>query len=570
VDPIKQQFDAAYAQITAPGAPFEILTQDIGGRALRVFRNAPRNMRELFAPAYQFGDREFVVFEDERWSFARLLGLADAIAHQLVQRDGVRKGDRVAIAMRNYPEWLAAYIGIASSGATVVPLNSWGRAEELEFALGDAGARLVFCDRQRHDYIAPRLEALGLRAVVARAGAQPLPERACSVEDYVRGAEGAPLPDVEIDPEDIALIAYTSGTTGKPKGAVSTHRAVCQALMCFECSAIATAMANPELIGAMMQKGFEPAVLLAVPLFHVSGCYAVFLCALRAGRRIVMMYKWGVEAALGLIERERITQLTGAPSMVMELLESPLFDRHDTRSLFSIGAGGAATPAKIGLLMRERVENAFPGTGWGMTETNAIGSSFAGKAFNEHNTSSGFLQPIVELSFRDDDGRELAAGEPGHIWVRSVSLAREYWNRPDANAQEFRDGWFNSGDIGYLDADGYLYLTDRAKDMVIRGGENIYPLEIEKTLMDLPGVLEATAFGVPDDQWGEEVAMVVRPREPGSLDEASVRAFLAARLAAFKVPRYIAFTAEPLPRNATEKVLKKDVRHRFLAERGML
>ena len=569
MDPIKQKLDAAYAQITGPGAPYELVTETIDGQPLRVFRNAPRNMRELFAPAYQHGDKEFVVFEGERWSFARLLGMADAIAHQLVHRTGVRRGDRVAIAMRNYPEWMAAYIGITSAGATVVPLNSWGRAQELEFALSDAGARTVFCDRQRHDYIAPRAAALGLQLIVARPGDEPLPQGSLSVAQYLAGAENAPLPDVDISPEDIAVIAYTSGTTGNPKGAVSTHRAVCQAIMCFECSGIATAIANPEAFGRMMQKGFPPASLLAVPLFHVSGCYAVFLTSLRGGRRIVIMYKWDVEPALRLIQDERITVLTGAPSMLMELLESPQFDRYDTSSLFNIGAGGAATPPKIGLLMQRRIDNACPGTGWGMTETNALGSSFAGEAFHEHMGSSGFVQPVIELSFRDDDGNEVPPGEEGHIWVRSVTLIREYWNRPEANAREFRDAWFNSGDIGYLDADGYLYLTDRAKDMVIRGGENIYPLEIEKTLMDMPGVLENVAFGVPDDQWGEELAVVVRLKEPGGADEDAVRAFLAARLAAFKVPRYIAFTEAPLPRNATEKVLKKDVRHAFIATHNL-
>ena len=569
MDPIKQKFDAAYAQITGPGAPYELVTETIGGQPLRVFRSAPRNMRELFAPAYQHGDKEFVVFEGERWSFARLLGMADAIAHQLVHRTGVRKGDRVAIAMRNYPEWMAAYVGITSAGATVVPLNSWGRAQELEFALSDAGAKTVFCDRQRHDYIAPRAAALGLQLIVARPGDEPLPQGSLSVPQYLAGAENAPLPDVDISPEDIAVIAYTSGTTGNPKGAVSTHRAVCQAIMCFECSGIATAMANQELFGAMMQKGFAPSSLLAVSLFHVSGCYAVFLTSLRGGRRIVIMYKWDVEPALRLIQDERITVLTGAPSMIMELLESPLFERYDTSSLFNIGAGGAATPPKIGLLMQRRIDNACPGTGWGMTETNALGSSFAGEAFHEHMGSSGFVQPVIELSFRDDDGNEVPPGEAGHIWVRSVTLIREYWNRPDANAREFRDGWFNSGDIGYLDPDGYLYLTDRAKDMVIRGGENIYPLEIEKTLMDMPGVLENVAFGVPDDQWGEELAVVLRLKQPGSADEDTVRAFLAARLAAFKVPRYIAFTETPLPRNATEKVLKKDVRHAFIATHNL-
>jgi len=564
VDPIKQKFDAAYARITGSGAPYELVTETIGGQPLRVFRSAPRNMRELFAPAYQHGDKEFVVFEGERWSFARLLGMADAIAHQLVHRTGVRKGDRVAIAMRNYPEWMAAYVGITSAGATVVPLNSWGRAQELEFALSDAGAKTVFCDRQRHDYIAPRAAALGLQLIVARPGDEPLPQGSLSVPQYLAGAENAPLPDVDISPEDIAVIAYTSGTTGNPKGAVSTHRAVCQAIMCFECSGIATAMANQELFGAMMQKGFAPSSLLAVPLFHVSGCYAVFLTSLRGGRRIVIMYKWDVEPALRLIQDERITVLTGAPSMIMELLESPLFERYDTSSLFNIGAGGAATPPKIGLLMQRRIDNACPGTGWGMTETNALGSSFAGEAFHEHMGSSGFVQPVIELSFRDDDGNEVAPGEAGHIWVRSVTLIREYWNRPDANAREFRDGWFNSGDIGYLDPDGYLYLTDRAKDMVIRGGENIYPAEIESALLEHPHIEEVAAFGVPDEALGEQLAVVVHAKPGESLTPEDVRRFAAAHLAHFKVPQYVEVSAEQLPRNATGKILKKDIRAGFL------
>ncbi|MCG3171249.1 MAG: Long-chain-fatty-acid--CoA ligase FadD13 [Pseudomonadales bacterium] len=570
MDPDKQKIDASYARITGPGAPFELVTETIDGRPYRLFRNAPRTLRELYAPAYAHGDKEFVVYEGERWSFARMLALADAIAHQLVHRSRAGKGDRVAIAMRNYPEWMAAYIGITSAGATVVPLNSWGRAQELEYALSDAGAKIVFCDRQRHDYVAPRAAALGLTLVVVRPGNEALPPASLALADYIAGAENAPLPEVAIDPDDIAVIAYTSGTTGNPKGAVSTHRAVCQAITCFECSAMAQAMANHELIAAMMAKGFEPTSLLAVPLFHVSGCYAVFMTSLRAGRRIVIMFKWDVERALELVEQERVTNFTGAPSMLMDLLESPDFDRHDTRSLSAMGAGGAATPPKIGLLMSRRVEGALPGTGWGMTETNALGSSFSGNAFHEHIASAGFVQPVIELSFRDEDGNEMPPGEPGHIWVHSVCLIKEYWNRPDANAKEFRDGWFNSGDIGYLGADGYLYLTDRAKDMVIRGGENIFPLEIEKTLMDAPDVLEAVGFGVPDEQWGEELALVVRLKQPGTLDAAAVRTFLGQRLAAFKVPRYVDFTAEPLPRNATHKVLKKEVRQAFLAAHGML
>jgi acyl-CoA synthetase (AMP-forming)/AMP-acid ligase II len=292
------------------------------------------------------------------------------------------------------------------------------------------------------------------------------------------------------------------------------------------------------------------------------------MLALRAGRRIVMMYKWDVGQALEYIAAERVTMFTGAPSMLLELLESPDFARYDTSSLMSLGAGGSATPGKLAKLMFERVKNPFPGAGWGMTETNALGSSFTGQAFSHRMGSSGFVQPIIDLRFLDEEGEEVPPGVPGHIWLRSITLIQGYWNRPDANAKEFRDGWFNTGDIGYLDADGYLFLSDRAKDMVIRGGENVYPLEIESTLMNRADVIETVAFGVPDEQMGEEVALVVRAAPGSGLDTATVRAWLGERLAAFKVPRYIEFTTEPLPRNVMQKILKKDIRAAYLQRRA--
>jgi acyl-CoA synthetase (AMP-forming)/AMP-acid ligase II len=564
VDQIKQRFDEAYRQITAAGSPWEIAETTLEGYTYRAFSKAPRNLREVFAPARLHGDKEFLVYEGERWSFARLMRLADEIGHALLTGAGIAHGERVAIAMRNYPEWLAAFIAITSVGAVAVPLNSWGRAEELEYALTDAGVRLVFCDQQRLEYLAPRLGALGISAILVRGAVAPLPAGAQSLDDFLSMSAGASLPEVDIEPRDLAMMLYTSGTTGKPKGAASTHLAVCQAVTCFECSGAAAGMANPEAIGAMMQSGFAPTVMLAYPLFHVSGLYAVFLLSLRAGRRIVMMYKWDVQRALEYIESEKVTMLTGAPSMLLELLESPAFARHDTSSLMSLGAGGAATPAKLGKLMFERVRNPFPGAGWGMTETNALDSSFTGQAFGERMGSSGFVQPIMELRFLDEEGEELPPGVPGHIWVKSITLIQGYWNRPDANAKEFRDGWFNTGDIGYLDADGYLFLSDRAKDMVLRGGENVYPLEIESTLMNRPDVIEVVAFGVPDEQMGEEVAMVVRAAPGAPLDAATIRAWLGERLAAFKIPRYIEFTTTPLPRNALQKILKRDIRAAFI------
>jgi len=568
VDQIKQRFDEAYRQITAAGSPWEIADTSLEGHRYRAFAKAPRNLREVFAPGRVHGDKEFLVYEGERWSFARLMRLADEIGHALLTSAGIGRGERVAIAMRNYPEWMAAFIAITSVGAVAVPLNSWGRAEELEYALTDAGARLVFCDQQRLEYLAPRLGVLGISAVLVRGAGSPPPAGARSLDDFLSMSAGASLPELAIEPQELAMMLYTSGTTGKPKGAASTHLAVCQAVTCFECSGAAAGMANPEAIGAMMQSGFAPTVMLAYPLFHVSGLYAVFLLSLRAGRRIVMMYKWDVQRALEYIESEKVTMLTGAPSMLLELLESPAFARHDTSSLMSLGAGGAATPAKLGKLMFERVRSPFPGAGWGMTETNALGSSFTGQAFGERMGSSGFVQPIMELRFLDEEGEELPPGVPGHIWVKSITLIQGYWNRPDANAKEFRDGWFNTGDIGYLDADGYLFLSDRAKDMVIRGGENVYPLEIESTLMNRPDVIEVVAFGVPDEQMGEEVAMVVRAAPGATLDAATIRTWLGERLAAFKIPRYIEFTTTPLPRNAMQKILKRDIRAAFIEGRA--
>ena len=568
MDPIKQRFDDAYRQITAPGAPWELCTLSLGNHDYRGFHKAASHLRELFAPARAHGDREFLVYEGERWSFTRLFALADAISNALISDAGVKKGDRVAIAMRNYPEWMAAFLGITAVGAVAVPLNSWGRTEELEYALDDAGARVVFCDEQRLAYLAPRLGERSSTAIVARSSSRDMPEHALSLESFVSRHIGSSAPEVELSPDDLAMMLYTSGTTGKPKGAASTQRAVCQAVACFECSGTAAAMANPEAIGAMMQSGFAPTVMLAYPLFHVSGLYSVFMLALRAGRRIVMMYKWDVNRALEYIAAERVTMFTGAPSMLLELLESPDFARHDTSSLMSLGAGGAATPGKLAKLMFERVKNPFPGAGWGMTETNALGSSFTGQAFGHRMGSSGFVQPIVELRFLDEEGEEVPPGVPGHIWMKSITLIQGYWNRPDANAKEFRDGWFNTGDIGYLDADGYLFLSDRAKDMVIRGGENVYPLEIESTLMNRADVIETVAFGVPDEQMGEEVALIVRAAPGSGLDAATVRSWLGERLAAFKVPRYIEFTTEPLPRNVMQKVLKRDIRAAYLQSRA--
>lgn len=549
----------AVAQLTADGSDFELCPLVIEGVEYTAYKHAPASLRAVYAAAAAHGDKEFVVYEDERWTFSDVLGLAWQMADALGKRHGVLPGDRVGIAMRNYPEWLSAFVAITAMGGVAVPINSWGKANDLAYVVEDAGCKSVFCDQQRYNLLAGSLFDANTAAVVVRPEGTIVAANAISLEDFVAGSEQAGLPDVAIDPQDNVMIMYTSGTTGKPKGALSTHRAICQALMNFDCTTFASAMANPELVGNMMSKGYEPVQMLAVPLFHVSGLHAIFLTALRAGRKLVMMYKWDAEQALQLIERERVTILSAAPSMLQQLVECPRYDDFDTASLASLGAGGAATPARVTAMMQDRVEGLYPGTGWGMTETNSIGTAFTGQAFIDNPRSAGFCHPTVDVSVRDEQGNDVPPGTAGRLWIKTPTTVSGYWKRPQANAESFRDGWFDTEDIGYLDASGYLYLSDRAKDLIIRGGENIYPAEVEAALCEHSGILEVAAYGVPDEKLGEQVGVAVVPRDGVTLSAEDVSAYAKAQLAAYKVPAHIAIHTAPLPRNAAGKVLKHEL-----------
>ena len=549
----RQEYDQVVAQLTAPGAPWE-LAEDAAG--LRYFVKAPRNLAEAIAVARQHGDREFLVYEGERRTFNNLLDEADRIAAAL-QAHGIGAGDRVALAMRNYPEWMAAFIAVVTTGAVIVPLNSWGQPAEIARLVADADARLVFCDQARYDGLAASVRDPAVRLVIARPTRRDDP---AGLDSLLSASAGQAATPVAIRGDDLAMIMYTSGTSGVPKGAASTHAAICQALYNFEFAAAAAAMCNGEAITAMLERGYEPTSLLALPLFHVSGCHAQFLTNLRGGRRIVMMYKWHVARALDYIERERITTIAAAPAMVLDLLEFPDFDRADTASLFSLGVGGAATPPRISRLLEEKLPGSFSGTGWGMTETNAQGASLTGRFFRDKPGSAGPLHPIVDLRICDELGGELAPGVAGEIWVRSPTNIREYWRRLEVNQREFHDGWLKTGDVGYLDEDGFLFLADRVKDMIIRGGENVYPVEVENQLLQLEAVREVAVVGLPHDRLGEEVAAVVGLHPGEQLSEAQLLAYARGHLAAYKVPTRVFFVVEDLPRTATGKVLKQQLK----------
>jgi len=549
-------YDDAVAALTGSGGMFEVIDADVRGTRMPVFKSTPPSMRQLFALAKLRAAQEFVVYEDERWAFGRVAESIDAIGNALVTHYGVKKGDRVAIGMRNYPEWIAAFAAITSVGAIAVLLNAWWTADELAYGLEDSGARLLIGDLERIERAAGAMERLDIRALAVRTSGKPLPPRTDRCEDVVR--PGAPLPDVAITYDDDATILYTSGTTGHPKGAVSTHRAVLSALGAFACRAAVQAMRFPK---DKEKQSHPTCFILTVPLFHVTGCVAVMLSSFAAGTKLVMLHKWEPERALQLIERERVTNFVGVPTMAWDLLESPAFSKYDTSSLVAVGGGGAPAPPQL----VHRIDKSFggkgrPNIGYGMTETNAYGPQNAGDDYVRKPTSSGRVVPVVQVRVTDADGKVLRPNQVGEIWFRGPHLIRGYWNKPDATAQTIVDGWLRSGDIGRIDEEGFVYVEDRAKDMVLRAGENVYCAEVEAAIYEHPAIYECAVFGLPHERLGEEVAVAIHLKPGAALGEDELRAHLAKRIAGYKIPSLVSWTTAQLPRNPAGKILKRELR----------
>ena len=554
-------YSEAVAAVTAPGERFETGTVDIAGIATTVFVNGPRNLRQVFDTARVRGDETFLVYEDERWGFAETMRQVDALGSLLVEGYGVRKGDRVAIGMRNYPEWVVAFAAITSVGAVSVSLNAWWTDDELSWALEDCGASVLIADRERIERTHEAAAKLGIRLLAVRLG-DSLDDRGTAVDRWEEALPlGAALPEVDITPDDDATILYTSGTTGRPKGAVSTHRAVTQALLGYSCrAAVDRLRRGPDEPGTIRS---APSFILIVPLFHVTGSIPVMLGCFASGLKLVIMYKWDPERALELIERERVTNFVGVPTQSWDLLQSPRFAEFDTSSLITVGGGGAPAPPELVRKVSSSFAKASPNIGYGMTETNAYGPQNGGEDYLTHPTSTGRVTPILQVEVRDAADRPVAVGERGEIWFKGPNLIRGYWNRPEATAETIVDGWLRTGDIGRIDDEGFVYVEDRAKDMVLRGGENVYCAEVEAAIYEHPAVHEAAVFGVPHERLGEEVAAVVVPLAGASVTVEELQAHVRERLAPFKVPSRIAVWSELLPRNPAGKVLKRDLRDGF-------
>ena len=555
--------DPVLADLTGPGGAFEIVTEDVLGVPLQVYKNRLHSLGELIAMADGRAGVDFLVQGDRRLTYDEHNARVRRVAASFGEL-GVGHGDRVAILSANNVEWVVQWWAAAAIGAVVVPLNAWWKSDELEFGLRDSGAKLLFCDPKRWQAVRDLVEALPeLEHVFVTELEEP--DGVARPGGELLGDDPGMLPDAGVDEDDLFAIVYTSGTTGRPKGATLTHRQAVANLQNIFCLGIANASRGGEAAPELSSK-VQSATLLVVPLFHVTGCLSTMMLSYASGAKLVLMPpgRFDPDAAMATIERERVTSFGGVPTIMWRIVESPSFDEYDLSTVVRVSYGGA--PAAPELV--QRIHERFPkvrktlATAYGLTESASVATSNTGDDYRTHPDSVGRPAPTVEIGVVDPDGHPVPTGATGEIWLRGPTIMRRgYWNRPDATAEAITpDGWFRSGDIGRFDEDGFLYLVDRAKDMIIRGGENVYCVEVEQVLFEHPDVVDAAVVGVPHKVLGEEVKAVVQLKPGSSATVEDLRTHCSARLANFKVPEYVELRDEPLPRNPAGKVLKNLLR----------
>lgn len=556
----------ARAELDAEGSMFATTTIEVRGIATKAFVNTPPSMRVLWEMSVAHGEKDYLVYEDERYTYAEVHAQVRKLAQHLVA-NGVSRGSRVAIAMRNYPEWVVGYWATVSIGAAVVGMNAWWTPTEMEYALQDSEPVVLIADDERLE----RLEQISGHAPfhIVAVRSSRLPSNAVSWDDVMALQDPTVLPTVDIEPDDDATIFYTSGTTGFPKGAQLTNRGSVTNILNIAAMTTAVTLAEQKAVAAGDVTGPTktpadvPASFMApTPLFHVTACNCIMHPATLTGAKLVLMYKWDPGRALELIEREKVTTFSGVPTMSRELLMHPDWSLRDTSTLQGMGGGGAALQPDLVHKIADALEGGQPSTGYGMTETHGIITANSSRWFIAKPESCGPLVPTLEGKLVDEDGRDIAPSPTaiGVLSVRGAITIKGYLNRPEASAETIVDGWLNTGDIARIDEDGFIYIVDRAKDMVIRGGENVYCSEVEIAIYKHDTIAEAAVFGIPNDRLGEEVAAVIVLRRGASLTEAELTTFLAQTLAKHKIPSKIWFRDEPLPVNANGKFLKRELR----------
>lgn len=558
----------AQERLIAPGAPFEMEQVLVNGRMVRSYKSTIPTLRGVFDRGRAWGDRAFLTYEGEQQTFAEHFRAAGALARVLQDKYGVVRGDRVVIAARNIPEWSLAFWAGVAAGAVIVPLNAWGQGADLIHGIDDSGAKAVFVDEERLLRLAPYGDQLsGVNLIALRGAAQ---EPAVRLDDLIgpREAYGR-LPDdpphVDVAPDDVATIFYTSGTTGRPKGAVGTHRNLLTNLVSAQYHLWFTALRKGSQPPAPPPPEMQRISLLPVPLFHVTGCHAMLVPSVVSGARLILMHKWNPERFIDLIESERVNATTAVPSMVWQVLESPALAGGDLSSLAAFGYGGGAAAPELTARFAKVFPWIPPRQGYGATETSSLSLVNAGDDYLARPDSIGIALPVVDVRVLRADGQDAGAGEAGELLIRGPNVVAGYWNQPDASGEAFEDGWYHTGDIVRRDDEGFVYLLDRAKDMLIRGGENIYCVEIESALVAHPSVLDAAVVGLPHRVLGEEVAAIVQIKPDAELSEAELQSFVRDRLAAHKTPVRIDVRRSELPKNAAGKTLKRELRAELVA-----
>lgn len=542
-------------EMTSPGQMFEISEIEIDGHTLKAWTHAPASLRDLWASTIGHADKDYLVYQDERWTYAQAHDSVNRIANWL-KLNGIQPHDNVAINMRNFPEWMLCYWAITSMGAAVVGMNAWWVSDEIDYALQDSHPTAMICDDVRLQRFEPLREKYSDMTVIA-VRTDTVPDYATPWAEVLRAEPS--LPDVIIDPNDDACIFYTSGTTGRPKGAQLTHRSCTNNIVSMLFGSLSQKAAEQKVDGIAADPNEEtPEVtaMLATPLFHVTANNCVAQTATAVGGKLIILHKWDASEALRLIDQEKVTNFSGVPVMIREIVTHPEYDKYDTSTLAVLGGGGAAVQPDLVAKVDDKT-NAAPSQGFGMTETSGIICASSGRFFVDKPASVGMIMPNFDIKCVGEQGDTLAHGETGEICIKGAQVIKGYLNRPEATASSIVEGWLHTGDIGYVDDDGFVFLVDRAKDMVIRGGENIYSSEVESVLFNHDSVAECAVFSVPDERLGEEVGVAIYFKEGLREDAQTLRDYCGKQLAAYKIPRYVWIMDEALPRNANGKFVKR-------------